>query len=68
MHWLLDVGFKDDLSRYRSGYGAKNMAMVRRFTLGLVRANKLKGSAKTRRKPQAGIHASSSIVCNSNDR
>jgi len=50
MHWLLDVVFKDDLSRHRSGHGAKNMAVVRRFALGLVRANKTKGSVKTRRK------------------
>lgn len=50
MHWLLDVEFKDDLSRYRSGHGAKNMAIVRRFALGLVRANKTKGSVKTKRK------------------
>ena len=39
MHWLLDVAFGDDLSRYRGGHGAKNMATVRRFALGLVRAN-----------------------------
>lgn len=50
MHWLLDVEFKDDLSRYRSGHGAKNMAVVRRFALGLVRADTSKGSVKTRRK------------------
>jgi predicted transposase YbfD/YdcC len=50
MHWLLDVVFKDDLSRYRTGHGAKNMAVVRRFALGLVRANNDKGSVKTRRK------------------
>ena len=50
MHWLLDVEFKDDLSRYRAGHGAKNMAVIRRFALGLIRANKSKGSVKTRRK------------------
>lgn len=50
MHWLLDVEFGDDLSRYRTGHGARNMAVVRRFALGLVRANKAKGSVKTRRK------------------
>src|SRR6516162_2331740 len=50
MHWLPDVEFSDDLSRYRTGHGAKNMAIVRRFALGLVRANKRKGSVKTRRK------------------
>ena len=50
MHWLLDVEFKDDLSRYRAGHGAKNMAVVRRFVLSLLRAHKSKGSVKTRRK------------------
>jgi predicted transposase YbfD/YdcC len=49
MHWILDVQFKDDLSRYRQGHGAKNMAVVRRFALDLVRAHKSKGSVKTRR-------------------
>jgi predicted transposase YbfD/YdcC len=49
-HWQLDVTFKDDLSRYRAGNGAKNMAIVRRFALNLVRANKSKGSVKLRRK------------------
>ena len=51
MHWLLDVEFKDDLSRYRQGYGAKNMAVVRRFALDLVRAHhNVKLSVKRRRK------------------
>jgi hypothetical protein len=50
MHWLLDVEFKDDLSRYRTGHGAKNMAAVRRFALDLVRNHKTTGSIKTRRK------------------
>ena len=50
MHWLLDCAFADDLSRYRAGHGAKNMAVVRRFALGLVRADKARGSVKTRRK------------------
>jgi predicted transposase YbfD/YdcC len=50
MHWLLDVVFKDDLSRYRKGNGAKNMAVVRRFALNLIRVNTAKGSIKTKRK------------------
>jgi predicted transposase YbfD/YdcC len=50
MHWLLDVEFKDDLSRCRSGHGAKNMAIIRRFALGLIRAQKSKLSVKTQRK------------------
>jgi predicted transposase YbfD/YdcC len=49
-HWILDVAFKDDLSRYRPGHGAKNMAIVRRFALNLVRADTTKGSVKLKRK------------------
>jgi len=56
-HWgvesfycLLDVAFKNDLSRYRAGNGAKNMAIVRRCVFNLVRANKTRGSVKLRRK------------------
>jgi hypothetical protein len=45
MHWLLDVEFKDDLSRYQTGHGAKNGAVVGRFARGLVCA-----SVKTKRK------------------
>jgi hypothetical protein len=44
------LSFKDDLSRYHSGHSAKNMAIVRRFALGLVRAHKVRRSVKTRRK------------------
>jgi predicted transposase YbfD/YdcC len=50
MHWILDVEFKDDLSRYRTGHGPKNMSVVRRFALNLVKASPGKGSIKTKRK------------------
>jgi hypothetical protein len=52
MHWLLDVEFKDDLSRYRTGHGAKNMAGGRRFALGLVRSNKSNTPQKSRPGPR----------------
>ncbi len=42
LHWVLDVTFKDDLSRVRKGHGAKNMAVVRQA--------KDKKSLKLRRK------------------
>jgi predicted transposase YbfD/YdcC len=38
LHWVLDVVFKDDLSRLRKGHGAKNMAVVRHFALNLIRS------------------------------
>lgn len=38
LHWVLDVTFKDDQSRLRTGHGAKNMAVARHFAVNLLRA------------------------------
>jgi predicted transposase YbfD/YdcC len=53
LHWVLDVLFKDDLSRLRTGHGARNMAVVRHFALNLIRAATDRKSLKTRRKMAA---------------
>jgi predicted transposase YbfD/YdcC len=50
LHWVLDVTFNDDLSRLRTGHGARNMAVVRHFALNLVRCAADKKSIKLRRK------------------
>lgn len=50
LHWVLDVTFKEDLSRLRRGHGARNMALVRRLAFNLVRAGRAKRSIKTARK------------------
>ena len=51
MHWLLNVEFKDDLSRYRAGHGAKNISTPSAAShSNSLRANKSKGSVKSRRK------------------
>jgi predicted transposase YbfD/YdcC len=50
LHWVLDVVFKDDLSRLRKGHGAENMAVVRHFAINLVRTAADQRSLKTRRK------------------
>jgi predicted transposase YbfD/YdcC len=50
LHWVLDVIFKEDLSRLRRGHGARNMALVRRLAFNLVRAGRGKRSIKTARK------------------
>lgn len=50
LHWVLDVVFKEDQSRLRTGHGAKNMAVVRHFAINLVRAAPDKNSIKLRRK------------------
>ena len=50
LHWVLDVTFSEDQSRLRTGFGARNMAVVRHFALNLVRAAKDTMSIKLRRK------------------
>ncbi|HEY6254861.1 MAG TPA: ISAs1 family transposase, partial [Xanthobacteraceae bacterium] len=50
LHWVLDVVFRDDQSRLRTGHGAKNMAVARHFAINLVRTAKDKRSIKLRRK------------------
>lgn len=50
LHWVLDVVFKEDLSRLRRGHGARNMALVRRFAFNIVRTGRGKRSIKTARK------------------
>jgi hypothetical protein len=58
----------DDLSRYRQGHGAKNIAVLRRFALDLVGSHKSKGSVKTRRK-LAGWNPDFLLACSrSHDR
>jgi hypothetical protein len=56
LHWVLDVTFREDLSRLRTGHGAKNMAVVRHFALNLVRQVADKRSIKATRKRAAWHH------------
>jgi len=53
LHWVLDVTFKEDQSRLRKGFGARNMAVVRHFALNLVRNAADGKSLKLRRKRAA---------------
>lgn len=50
LHWVLDVTFKEDLSRLHAGHGARNMAVVRHFALNLVRQINDRRAIKRRRK------------------
>ena len=50
LHWTLDVTFKEDASRIRTGFGPLNMAVVRRFAFNLLRTLGDRHSLKTRRK------------------
>ena len=50
LHWVLDVVFRDDLARLRSGHGPANMAVVRHMAMNLLRQAKPTVSLKNRRK------------------
>jgi predicted transposase YbfD/YdcC len=42
LHWVLDVCFREDQSRARTGYAAENLATLRRLALNLLRREKTK--------------------------
>ncbi len=52
LHWVLDVVFNEDQSRARAKQAAENLATLRRWSLNLLKADKLlaKRSLKGRRK------------------
>ena len=50
LHWVLDVVFRDDLARLRTGHGPANMAVVKHMALNLLRQAKPTLSLKNRRK------------------
>jgi predicted transposase YbfD/YdcC len=50
LHWVLDVVFRDDLSRLRTGHGPENMGVVRRMAMNLLRQARPTTSLKNRRK------------------
>lgn len=49
LHWVLDVAFREDDGRTRSGHAAANLGMLRRVALSLLKRTKVKGSIRTRR-------------------
>ncbi len=53
LHWVLDVVFRDDLARLRTGHGPENMATVRHVAVNLVREAHSTHSLKVRRKKAA---------------
>jgi predicted transposase YbfD/YdcC len=50
LHWMLDVVFREDLARFRTGDGPQNMAIIRHTTLNLLFRTKSTISLKNRRK------------------
>ena len=50
LHWVLDVIFREDLSRLRTGHGPHNMGTLRHMAMNLLRSAKPGKSLKVRRK------------------
>jgi predicted transposase YbfD/YdcC len=50
LHWTLDVIFRDDLARLRTGHAPENMAVVKHMALNLLHQAKPTTSLKNRRK------------------
>ena len=53
LHWVLDVTFKEDKARGRTGHGPENMAVLRHFAFNLIRIVDDRRSMKLRRKRAA---------------
>ena len=54
LHWVLDVGFREDANRVRDRTAARNLALLRKIALNLVRGDgSLKASLKGKRKSAA---------------
>jgi predicted transposase YbfD/YdcC len=49
LHGVLDVAFREDDSRTRSGHAAANLGLLRRVAVSLLKRTKAKGSIRTRR-------------------
>ena len=47
--WCLDVSFREDEGRTRSGHAAANLGMLRRVAVSLLKRAGTKGSIRTRR-------------------
>jgi predicted transposase YbfD/YdcC len=54
VHWVLDVVFGDDYSRLRSQYGPRNMALVQRIALNLIKHRSSGTDSLTVKRKKAG--------------
>lgn len=54
LHWVLDVAFREDESRIRTGHAAQNMAVVRRLALNLLKQEPTSSAGIKNRRLRAG--------------
>jgi predicted transposase YbfD/YdcC len=65
VHWVLDVAFREDMSRIRMYHGPENFAIVRHIALNLLRQEStFQGSVKTKRlKAGWNNHYLAKVLC-----
>jgi predicted transposase YbfD/YdcC len=56
LHWVLDVCFREDQSRARTGFAAENLATLRRLALNLLKREKTKKRGIKGKMLNAGWH------------
>ena len=49
LHWVLDVAYREDASRARTGHAPENLAILRHLALNLLRRDPTTGSIATKR-------------------
>ncbi len=54
LHWVLDVAFREDSSRVRVGHAQKNLALVRKFALNLLKKDMTSKVGIATRRKKAG--------------
>lgn len=55
-HWVLDVQFGEDAHRARKDHSAKNLALVRRMAINVIRHNDSSKDSVRRRKLRASLN------------
>jgi predicted transposase YbfD/YdcC len=49
VHWVLDIGFREDESRIRTGHAPENMAVLRHISLNVLRSDNARLGIKNKR-------------------
>jgi predicted transposase YbfD/YdcC len=54
LHWVLDMGFREDESRVRSGHAAENLAVVRKLALTIIQHDPTRRTGVAASRKRAG--------------
>ena len=63
LHWVLDVVFREDDCRYRTGYSPENFSAIKQFALNLIKQEPSKNQLKESRTSPVGMRNSCFECC-----